>query len=468
MRVADDEIDVIVVGAGFAGLAAARALSRVWLRVVVLEARDRVGGRAHTRVVDGGPWVDLGGQWIGPTQREVLALANELEIETFPTFTEGDNLVVAEGKKRRYRGLVPRVSPLALLDFGVARWRLDRMAKEVPLDAPWKAPRAEEWDSTSLGDWLDANLKTKTARRLFEAALETVYAAPARELSLLHALFYVRSGGDLDMLLGTERGAQATRVSGGMQGFAEKAAASLDVRLSCPVKRIEQDEEGVTVSFDAGGARRSLRASEVIVAIPPGLVADVAFAPALPPERAELVARMPMGAVIKHTAIYDRPFWRDDGLSGMVLSDEGPIHVVFDNSLPDAKSGILMGFSEAKNARRLGALTEDERRAEAVACFARYFGDRARRPIAYADHVWEHDPWSGGCYGAFMPPGVWTELGPALREPHGRVHWAGTETATAWSGYVDGAISSGLRAANEIARHRASHARPHSLSARRG
>ena len=157
-----------------------------------------------------------------------------------------------------------------------------------------------------------------------------------------------------------------------------------------------------------------------------------------------------MGAVIKHTAVYDKPFWRDEGLSGMVVSDTGPIHVVFDNSLPDGEHGILIGFSEAEEARKLASLREDERRDAAVACFTRYFGDRAQKPVAYVDHVWEHDPWSGGCYGAFMPPGVWTKLGTSIREPQGRIHWAGTETATVWSGYIDGAISSGKRAAAEI------------------
>ena len=137
-------------------------------------------------------------------------------------------------------------------------------------------------------------------------------------------------------------------------------------------------------------------------------------------------------------------------MTGMAVSDAGPIHVVFDNSLPDRMKGVLIGFSEASAAKELGMQSESARKAAATACFARYFGERAARPIAYADHVWEHDPWSGGCYGAFLPPGVWTSLGASIREPQGRIHWAGTETATVWSGYIDGAISSGKRAAAEV------------------
>ena len=442
-----NEIDVIVVGAGFAGLSAARALHKAGRKAVVLEARDRVGGRVMTKTLGPGlPWVDLGGQWIGDTQHEIIALLAELGIETFPMWTRGENLVVVEGKTKRYRGTIPRVALPSLLNIGWAQWRLDRMAKAVPLDAPWSAKKAAEWDAISLSEWLDRNVKTRTARRLFDAGLETVFAENGRSFSLLHALFYVHSGGNLDILLGTEGGAQATRIKGGMQPVAERLARELDVRLSCPVRRVEHDDAGVTVHHEGG----RLRAGHVIVAVPPKLVAGLGFEPALAGPRAELVTRMPMGAVIKHTAVYDRPFWRDDRLSGMVVSDVGPIHIVFDNSLPDGMKGVLIGFSEADTARKLGALSEAERRDAATACFARYFGEQAKRPIAYADHVWENDEWSGGCYGAFMPPGVWTSLGPSIREPQGRIHWAGTETATVWSGYIDGAIQSGKRAAQEI------------------
>jgi monoamine oxidase len=447
-----DELDVVTVGAGFAGLSAARRLSERGLRVCVLEARDRVGGRVYTRTIDGGSWVDLGGQWVGPTQDHILDLARELGVKTFSTFTTGENQVFYDGKSKRYRGTIPRLDLLSLVNVGWAQWRLETMAKSVPIDAPWDAPNAKEWDARTLESWIEGNIFGQTARRLFSAGLETVYAAHARELSLLHALFYIHSGKDLDTLFGTEGGAQATRMDGGMQQvaekLAEKIAGAVELRLSSPVRRIEHGERGVVVHYDGG----SVRAARAIVAIPPKLTAALEFDPPLEGARAELVTKMPMGAVIKCTAVYDRPFWRDAGLSGLCVSDEGPVHVAFDNSPPQGTPGMLMGFVEADHARKLGRLEESERRDAATACFARYFGDRALRPIAYADHVWERDPWSGGCYGAFMPPGVWTSLGSAIRTPNGPIHWAGTETAAVWSGYIDGAISSGLRAAAEVVR----------------
>ena len=460
-----EEEDVIVVGAGFAGLSAARALARAGKKVRVLEARDRVGGRVYTTtpnaspagfVTGDAPWVDLGGQWVGPTQERILALLREQGATRFPTWTRGENLLLVRGKQSRYRGTIPRLPLASLLNVGYAQLLLDRLAKEVPLDAPWDAPRAKEWDARPFDDWLRVHVRTETARHLFCAALETIFAASAREMSLLHVLFYIHSGKNLDMLMGTERAAQAERVVGGMQPIAEKLADVVNVKLGAAVRRIEERDGGVTVSFDGGVAR----ARCVIVAAPPKLVANIEFLPGLPAKRRELATRMPMGAVIKHTAVYARPFWRDLGLSGLVVSDEGPIHVALDNSPPNAASasaeggappcGVLMVFCEADDARVMGKLAFEERRERALAVFARFFGARAEEPVAYHDHVWENDAWSGGCYGAFMPPGVWTSLGPALREPCGRVHWAGTETATVWSGYIDGAISSGERAAEEV------------------
>src|SRR5690606_16415729 len=233
-------------------------------------------------------------------QDRLLAAIAEHGLETFDTWTRGDNQVVVGGKKRRYRGTIPRLPLLDLLNVGWAQWRFEAMSKKVPLDAPWTAPKAKDWDARTLEDWIEKNVPRKAARRLLDAGLESVFAASARDMSLLHALFYVHSGKDLDTLLGTEGGAQATRVAGGMQRVAEAMAKGLDVRLGTPARTLVQDADGVTVN--------DLRARHAVVALPPKLAAK------LVPERARLADATPLGRVIKHTAVYDRPFWRDEGL----------------------------------------------------------------------------------------------------------------------------------------------------------
>ncbi len=440
------DTDVVVVGAGFSGIAAARALADDF-SVVVLEARDRVGGRTYTvEHAEPAVWLDLGGQWIGPQQHVMADLVRELGIETFPTHTAGDNLLLVGDRVRRYRGTIPRLNPLDLAAVGWAQWRLERMSKKVPLEAPWRAPRAAEWDKVTLASFLDKHAPRALGRKLIEVAIETIFTADARELSLLHALFYIRSGVDLDVLMGTRGAAQATRIKGGMQPVCERFARGLDVRLGEAVTSVARAADGVTVK--TGGLE--LRARHALMTLPPVPARRVTHTPELPSARVALQERMPMGAAIKCTAVYARPFWRDDGLSGHAVSSDGPIHVVFDNTPPEGSPGVLMGFADADPARELAGLTKDERRDAAIACFVRAFGPRARDALLYDDHVWQHDEWTGGCYGAFMPPGLWTSHGRALREPAGRVHFAGTELATVWNGYIDGAVSSGRRAAAEI------------------
>ncbi len=437
--------DVVVLGGGFAGLAAARVLVDAGREVVVLEARDRVGGRVFTTTLDDGTWIDLGGQWLGAGQERLVHWLGRYAIETYKSWTAGDNLLVWRGKRTRYRGTIPKLPLLALIGVGWAQARLDWMAKKVPLDAPWNARQAADWDRQSFGAWVRENVGNEQARALLDIGMETVFAENANHYSLLHALFYIRSGLGTDSLLGTEGGAQDTRVKGGMQRLAQAMAEGLTVRTSTPVRRVEWGD-GVVVHADGV----TLRATRAVVALPPPLANEVEFSPPLPRSRSALHAGMPMGAAGKCVAVYERPFWRDEGLSGMAICDEGPCHVTFDSSPADGRPGVLLGFVEGDGARALGKLGEEERRARVLACFARYFGARAREPRRYSEKLWEHDEWARGCYGAFCPPGLLTEHGVALRAVVGPLHWAGTETATAWSGYIDGALQSGERAAGEI------------------
>lgn len=441
-------VDVAIIGAGFAGLTAARELVKSGGSVIVLEARSRVGGRAFTdHLADGTP-IDLGGQWVGPTQDALIDLAKQYGAETSPTHTAGKNLVELGGRIKRYSGTIPNIGPISLLNLGWTLWRLDRLSAQVPLDAPWTAANAKEWDRQTLATWLDKHLFTKAARDLVEIGLETIFACSSAEISLLHALFYIHSGGNMDRLLATENGAQQDVFVNGMQSIANAIATELGeaVRLDSPVKRIEQTADQVIVT----GPGFRVTARRAIVAIPPTLAGRIEYAPAMPGARDQLTQRAPMGSVIKCMAVYETPFWREDGLSGQAVSDVGPLTATFDNSPRSGTPGILLGFLEGDAARRLGACSESERRAGVLAMFARLFGPRAANPVSYVDKDWADEEWSRGAYAAYLPPGVLTSFGEALRKPVGRIHWAGTETSEVWNGYVDGAVRSGIRAAREV------------------
>jgi len=442
------DTDVVVVGAGLAGLAAARSLQASGSDVVVLEARDRVGGRVLNHQLPGGEVVEMGGEWIGPSQLRINKLVAELGLETFPTHDTGEHVLDFDGRVKRYTGEIPPLPKAALVDLGQSQLRFDRLAKRVPVEAPWAADRAERWDEETFATWVRRNTRTAAARFFWEVFAEAVFAAEPQDMSLLHALAYTHSGGGVNSLIGVRNAAQQDRLVGGSQLIAHLLAEPLgeELRLNAPVRKIEQRADGVTVEADGV----TVRAGRAIVSIPPVLAGRIVYEPALPPQRDLLTQKMPAGSVIKINAVYDEPFWRADGLSGQVGGDRAPIKFTFDNSPPSGTPGVLVCFLEGAHARRFGRVDADARRGAVLASLAGYFGKRAAKPIDFVERDWSAEEWTRGCYGAHLAPGVWTQFGPALREPIGRIHWAGTETAAAWSGYMDGALSSGERAAAEV------------------
>lgn len=453
------DVDVLVVGAGLAGLAAARRLVERGRTVRVLEARQRVGGRLEHGIVpagaDGrdlpGAVVELGGQWIGATQTRMAALVAELGLEVFDHHNDGDLLVELDGRVRRmasHRGAVPPLNPLVVADLAQAQLRLDRLARRVPLEAPWKTPGARALDARSLESWIVANVRTRTARRFLRTALTSVFAAEPSDVSLLHAVFYVRSGTDLDTLLGFDDGAQQQRIVGGSARIAEALAAGLGGRvvLGRAVRRLHQREIDVEVVADGGAP---LTARRVVVALPPTLAGRLVVDPPLPAARDQLTQRTPAGSVIKLYAVYPRPFWRSDGLTGTVITDRGPVSLLVDNSPPEGRPGILLGFVEGRAARELTGWTPEQRTQALIDTAVRVLGPAAAEPVASLERDWSAEEFTRGCYGAHFPTGVWTGYGHALRTPVDRVHWAGADTAPVWNGYLEGAVRSGEHAADE-------------------
>jgi len=390
------ETDVAVVGAGLSGLTAADALVAAGHEVAVLEARDRVGGRVRSHPIGDGEVVELGGEYFGPLSTKITDLARRLDVDERPVRDEGAKLCAVAGEVRRYRGFLPKVGVTALADCAQGVARFERMARAVPPAAPWTAPRAAEWDHETLASWTRRTLRTRRGREVFTMGVEAIYCAHGGELSLLHTLQYAHSYGSFRYLGSVLGGSQERRFAGGAQTLAERLAAPLGDRvvLGAPVRELAQDGGAVRLA----GPGVTVRARRAIVALPPVLAARLAYAPALPARRDQLLQRLPAGSVVKVLTVYDRPFWREAGLSGMATATAGPLRAVFDAS-PDLVTGrgVLGAFAGGSAAQGLARLAPGERRRVVLDALVRLYGDAAGRPEAYYEHDWSADPYTRGC-----------------------------------------------------------------------
>lgn len=439
-------VDVAIIGAGLAGLQTARRLAERSISFHIFEARDRVGGRTESHFSPGGTALDVGAQWIGGSHSRMKEIASELGVETHATYCEGNTIFHWNGRQSTYKGLVPKTNPFALVDFGQAQLRLDRLAKTVDLDAPWKNTHL---DQQTFASWIKKASFTQQGRHLLHLFTETVFAAEASDISLLHALYYTHSSGGSEWLAKASGGAQETRFVRGTQAVSIAMAETLDptkVSLETPVRKVTQRQNSLTVYYDGG----QIEAKAVVCAVPLALISRIVFEPGLSPTRRQLIQRAPMGSVIKGQAVYARPFWRDKGLNGQVASNVGPIKVMFEHSHQDGNEGVLTGFFEGEQANIWAEKTPEQRRSVFIDCAVRYFGEEARQVTHFTEKVWADDPWAEGCYTSLFAPGTWSRFGHVIRRPEGRVHFAGTETASRFAGYMEGAVRSADRVAGEV------------------
>jgi monoamine oxidase len=453
-------VDVAIIGGGLSGLAAAKDLVAAGKSVIVLEARNRTGGRVLNQKLNNGGVTEVGAEFVGPTQDRVIALADSLGLTRYDTYNNGSYILWENSTITPYdlggpTGAAPPVDYDSLVQVATAQYMLDTWASEIDVNAPWDHPSALEWDSQTLSSWFDTIVTLAPARFVMDVATTSIFSAEASELSMLYAIAYVAAAGNetnpgtLERLTETANGGQAQRINGGTQLIATKLAAKLGssrVLLNAPVRKVQKVGSKYVVWADTA----VVTASKVVVAMSPPLAARIIYDPILPPSRDQLTQRMHMGSLGKAVAIYSTPFWRANGLSGQVVSDAGIIRSTYDSSPDDASYGAMMGFIEADQMRAFEAKSDAEVTAAVIEAYVNYFGPQAKNYTQMVIQRWDSEEWSRGAPVAYAPPRVLTQYGKALRAPVGGIHFAGTETSDYWVGYMDGAVRSGERVAKEI------------------
>lgn len=444
----DLQRDVVIIGAGASGLTAATRLRKAGLSVAVLEARDRVGGRLWTDDIDGA-MLEIGGQWVSPDQDALIGTLEELGLETYSRYREGDSIYInAVGEHTRFTGEIFPVEASTQREMERLIHVLDALVADIGPREPWAHPMAEELDSVTWIEWLESQTDDVEARdniALFIA--EAMITKPAHAFSALQAILMAASAGSFSHLVDADF-ILDKRVIGGLQQVPLLLAEQLgdDVFLGQPVRRLHWSDTGVTATADG----MTVSARHAIVAVPPNLYSRIDFQPPLPRRQQQMHQHLSLGFVIKVHAVYETPFWRDAGLSGTAFSPYEIVHEAYDNTNYEDPRGTLVGFVSDHKADRVFDLSAEERKQVILTSLSHYYGEQALHPVVYYESDWGSEEWTRGAYAASFDMGGLHRYGADLRRPVGPIHWSCSDLAAEGYQHVDGAIRVGRETADAI------------------
>lgn len=459
--------DVVVVGGGVAGLTAAHRLLQAdsTLSLVVLEAKDRVGGRTLTVPVEDGKGkvdkFDLGGQWVGSSQDHVLNMLEELGLRTYPQYTQGKKVMqLGDNKIRTYTSDIPSLASLTgLIQLQFFLWKVERMAARVPITDPYSSPYAAQLDGETVDTFMRKHMSCEASLQLIDVACKAAFGTDATRMSILFFLAYANAAGGVLKVLETKKdAAQESRVKGGTQQISELLVEKIGkekVLVKHPVHDVKQMEDCVMVTTEE---KKTFTAKRVILAVPPNMLINMKFDPCFPPYKQLICENLPIGHLTKFIVIYKKAFWKENGYSGEIVSNggetevagvsRGPLSACFDATTNNGTPAIV-GFIAGRQGVEWHNKTEMERKTAVIHSLALALGSEALDFVNYTEKIWADEPYTGGCPIMFGVPGTMYAF-PHLRLPFDKLHFAGTETATVWTGFISGAIQSGERAAKEV------------------